>query len=247
MENIDREAIIRRAAKLAAFNDKNASPEEAMLAAERLAAMLKENNMSMRDIDVDRIKKGIRQEAVHDLENRRKWVSWLSYAIATACDCKVIVVEYPTCIYYFVGYEEDAIVASWFFERMRDILPGICAKHMKAWKKIPRAGYSREYLREKQKAEKNGFMSGFSTRIGTKIRDVIKPKEETTENHNEFALIDLKKQAVDEKYKEWFPKAYLLKNKERFSEEGKKAGAEAAEKVSVNIPLPETMEHKRLT
>ena len=248
--NTDRDTILRRAMKLAAINGTNSTTEEAMLAAERLAAMLRDNNMSMKDIDSAKIKKGIRREdVIDDSENRRKWVGWLSAHIAAACDCKVIVFDIGfQHKYSFIGYEEDAIVAAWFFSRMRDILPGICAKYMKNWKNSIRAGGYSEYdVKNRQTAEKNGFMSGFASRIGTKIRNIIKPEVNTEENKNEFALIDLKSSAVNESFKEMFPNCKTLNDNQRFSENGARAGIAAAEKTSINIPLAETMRQKALT
>jgi hypothetical protein len=245
MENTERDTILRRAMKLAGINNKNSTPEEAMLAAERLADMLKQNNMSMKDITSAKLKTGIRREdVIDDSENRRKWVGWLAVHIAKACDCRVIVFDIGfQHKYSFIGYEDDAVVAAWFFSRMRDILPGICASHMKAWKKAF-VGYN---LKLAQTAEKNGFMSGFASRIGTKIRNVIKPEIQTEENKNEFALIDLKSTAVNEKFKEMFPNCKHVNDHSRFSENGAKAGMTAAEKTSVNVPLADTLRQKALT
>lgn len=250
MENTDRDTILRRAMKLAAINGANSTTEEAMLAAERLAAMLRDNNMSMKDVDSAKIKKGIRREDVkEDSENKRKWVGWLASSIAAACDCQVILLSnYNSQIYSFIGYEEDAIVAAWFFSRMRDTLPGICAKYMKSWKDSLRTGGYYEYdVKIRQTAEKNGFMSGFSSRIGTKIRNVIKPEVQTDANKSEFALIDLKAAAVSESFDEMFPDRTQSRNTARFSENGANAGINAAENTSINVPLAETLRQKALT
>ncbi len=254
METIDRDTILRRAIKLAAINGTNSTTEEAMLAAERLAAMLRDNNMSMKDVDSAKIKKGIRRENVlDDSENRRKWVGWLSSSIAGACDCKVIVFNQGTHhLYSFIGYEEDAIVAAWFFSRIRDILPGICALHMKQWKKsvlsmYAQAGYHSSELKLMQTAQKNGFMAGFSSRISTKIRNVIKPEVQTEENKNQFAIIDLKAAVVKEKFQEMFPDCKNIKENQQFSETGAEAGITAAENTSVNVPLAENLNQKALT
>ncbi len=122
---MDRETILRRAAKLMQFQSGNATQAELELAAARLGELMREHNISLGDITAEQLKDSITQEKASSPSEKRApaWYQNLSRWVAFACSCRSI--KYGAR-YEFLGEKSDAAVAVYFMGVCSTAIPFLC-------------------------------------------------------------------------------------------------------------------------
>ena len=125
---MNRETILRRAAKLAALANDMSSIAEAEAASERLAELLREHRLTMQDVSQATMREHIRAED-HETSWMRapKWAQFLSGGIATACGCQSISYRGggKHARMRFIGEEADVAVCRYWYSVLEELLPAI--------------------------------------------------------------------------------------------------------------------------
>ncbi len=228
---MERDTLLRRAAKLAGINPKNATDAEAMLAGELLAQLLRENNLSMVDVSAATMQGSIREEQVQfDKSRLQTWELDLAGTIAHACDCRLLKRGGFFVRIAFIGTEGDAALGAWFFRYLCERIPGMANRYVST---LPPSSSHR--------ADKAGYIYGFTARIGKRLRDLLKPApgEQVTSN---TALTVIKKTAIDSWLKAQHPD--LKKGRDRHRPDvcpfGVQAGSAAADNLALHLPIGTT-------
>ena len=215
---MSREEIMRRAAKLMAFQSGNATQAEIDNAAEKLGALLRENNISMSDVSASTIKSEI-EEISHEGSYTKlpTWYVTLAVQITKALSCSVIICSKGKHNKYFriIGMSADARVASFFLD--------VCGRELP--------------LMEKRANPYNriSYLMGVSHGIGKRLRAMYLPPESTS---GERGLILTKETAVTEYKENKFPKLGSYKcGNTGFLDDSYACGLKDSEKVSLNHVL----------
>lgn len=145
MSGIDREAILRRARKLAAFNDANATPAEVANAARLLKKMLRKYQLSMEDVTAGLKAEGVEKREVYSAGRIAWWRRHVIGEVADYFDCKVVNAVKPLParreIVYVVGCFSDAQVAAYCCAALSNYLEV-------SVRGLPRLGYTLLQLKE---------------------------------------------------------------------------------------------------
>lgn len=198
---MDRDTILRRAAKLAALAADRASIEEAETAGDALARLLQEHRLSMADVTAAQLEGSIRAED-RDVAWKRALPTWaqiLGAGIASATDCKVLRVSTlgkPGITVRFIGEEGDAAVAAYWFEGLLCMLPEIAERSRRQVEAahIKRHGWAVPHLDWRKLRE--SFLVGASERIVNRLRDMLKPPTPAAPSDGR-GLTGLKAEAID--------------------------------------------------
>lgn len=131
---MDRDTLLRRAAKLAALADDRTSIAEAEAAAEALARLLAAHRLTMEEVSAAGFKERIRAERKSTAFVRiPRWAQYLAAGIAAACDCTTYSSHrrdagLTSVTVLFIGEAADAAVAGYWYEVMERTLPAIAAR-----------------------------------------------------------------------------------------------------------------------
>ncbi|MFM2091507.1 MAG: hypothetical protein RLZZ127_1996 [Planctomycetota bacterium] len=173
---MDRDTLLRRAAKLAALAQGSANIAEAETAQAALAELLREHRLSMADVDSARMKDRIRAEERGTCCVRPPaWMAQLAAGIAMACDCKVIIATRLEASFRFIGEEGDAAVCAYWYEVMARTLPEIAARNRGALEHA-HAMRALEYRRRIMdwRSVRSSFLLGAADRIAVRLRALMR-------------------------------------------------------------------------
>jgi len=117
MSGGDREAILQRARKLAAFNEANATPAEVANAARILKRMLQKYQLSMKDVQAGLVAEGVERREVFSAGRIYRWRRHLIAGVTRYFDCEMVCSverEYSRLeTIYLVGCLSDVQVAAY--------------------------------------------------------------------------------------------------------------------------------------
>jgi hypothetical protein len=172
---MDRDTILRRAAKLAALSQSKASLAEAESAGEALGRLLQEHRLSMADVTAAQMRDAIRCEFVEVDWQRSlpRWVKSMGGAIAIATDTRGIqgVAGNGRTVIKFIGEECDVAVATYWFGVLIHLLPDIAKREVPSLRRTMEAksrGVNRRMVRD-------SFLSGAVNRISERLGEMLKP------------------------------------------------------------------------
>jgi len=120
-----REEIIRRAQKLTAFNEANATPQEVANAAAALKKLMEKHQLSMMDVAAGITSEKVGREEIDGGYTKKTWQSVLVNSIAKGLDCSVISyydvrdakgVAKKTVTYWVFGVESDLVFARYLYD-----------------------------------------------------------------------------------------------------------------------------------
>lgn len=167
----DRDAILRKASKLLAFQAGTATPAEVELAAQRLGELLHAHNLTLQDVRAEALRSGIRtEETTSGYAQRPRWVRDLAAGVAYACTCQVIYQkrydehdDRLTDTESFVGLEADVAVARYFYDVLNRQLPEMASAHARS---LP--------ARQRPRARRS-FLVGIVHTVVTRLSALLRP------------------------------------------------------------------------
>lgn len=180
---MDRDTLLRRAAKLMQFQSGNATQAELELAAERLGALMREHNISLGEITAKELEAHIKQGRANSRYEQRApaWYQSLAVWVARACSCRAI--KYGPR-YEFLGEACDVEVAVYFMNICSEALPFICDMQK------PR--------------DRKSFMWAAVEAVGVRLAKLVRPPEMSV---SERGLIINKETAVNAEVERRWPSA----------------------------------------
>ncbi|GMW02611.1 MAG: hypothetical protein AMXMBFR84_37470 [Candidatus Hydrogenedentota bacterium] len=121
-----REEIIRRAQKLSAFTEENATPQEVANAAAALKKLMEKHQLSMMDIASGLTNEDVGFESIDGGSTRKTWQLCLVCAIAKGLDCQVVTHydgqwrgrrwKQTGIVYKVYGVESDLVFARYLYD-----------------------------------------------------------------------------------------------------------------------------------
>lgn len=252
---MDRETILRRAAKLAALAADGSSMAEAESAADALAKLLAEHRLTMTDVDAAAMKAGVRNEERHTAWVRiPRWAEALASAITKATDCVGIkTVRWtptgPVAVCSFIGESADAAVAGYWFEVLTATLPRMAEKNRSAVEARHRAEvlvysrFGRPYKRRTWKHLREAFLYGAAVHLGDRLAAKLRPPA-GPEGDAGRALMVVKGHAVKAWMDENMPKVGAPRTCEIDPDQ---SAAHAGMRAAADIPLADGIAHRSNT
>lgn len=244
---MDRDTIMRRAAKLAALAGNNPNMAEAESASAALAALLTEYLLSMQDVTAAQMKSSIKEEVRRsDWTRIPTWANVLHGSIAKACNCIPITRgSWHGMMVSFIGEQADAAVAAYWYEVMVRLLPEIADRNRRSieaehWRVYDIARWMGRPIPSKDYRElRPSFLMGAAMRIGERLTEKLTPPP-GPEGEKGRGLILVKDQAVREWVEHAFPNLKHRDMKPNLDHAMVRAGRAAAEGVELHDGIPTT-------
>lgn len=244
---MDRDTILRRAAKLAALATDNPNIAEAESASAALAGLLTEHRLSMQDVTALQLKSSIKEEArTTEWTRIPTWAAVLHSSIARACNCVPLSSRtWMGSKVSFIGEQADAAVACYWYEVMVRLLPEIAdrerrnieRKHYEMFQLAHMAGQRMEYKTFREL--RPSFLMGAAMRIGDRLKARLTPPA-GPEGEKGRGLILVKDQAVREWVEQTYPDVRHRQMKPNMDHAMVRAGAAAADGVELHDGIPTT-------
>lgn len=191
----DRDAVLRKASKLLAFQAGTATPAEVELAAQRLGELLHAHNLTLQDVRVEALRSGIRtEETSSGFAQRPRWVRDLAAGVAYACSCQVLYRQrYEDArlrladTESFIGHEADVAVARYFYDVLIQQLPAMASAHARS---LPPGDRPRA---------KRSFLVGIVHTVVSRLSAMLRPVADISgcPGTPGLTLIAAKRQAID--------------------------------------------------
>lgn len=182
-----RDEILRRAAKLASMTTAGgATAAEAEQAAERLGQLLREHNLSLKDVTAAQMAGDIESgDCASGFRRPPAWATHLAAYIACACDCRLLTcpagmrmvdgaLTDPGHRWSFVGHQADVAVATYFLGYLLQALPSLADRA--------------------RPLHRPSFLTGAAHVVALRLREAIRPVG--SDEAQQGALVQVKGAAI---------------------------------------------------